>query len=83
MSHYFLDLLLNLLTIFTVDEPSCDDIIIIYPMLKYIVLKEKAIVRRVAKWCSTGLPPREKMSYDVAIVGGGIAGLSTAIRLKQ
>lgn len=26
---------------------------------------------------------REKMEYDVAIVGGGVAGLSTAIKLKQ
>lgn len=29
------------------------------------------------------LPPREQMDFDIVIVGGGPAGLSAAIRLKQ
>lgn len=32
---------------------------------------------------NTAAPPRDVISVDVLIVGGGVAGLSTAIRLKQ
>lgn len=38
---------------------------------------------RQARWFCEEAPAREKMNYDVAIVGGGIAGLTTAIKLKQ
>jgi ribulose 1,5-bisphosphate synthetase/thiazole synthase len=40
----------------------------------------KAYKRLAFRFCTS---VRERMEYDVAIVGGGIAGLSTAIKLKQ
>ncbi len=41
---------------------------------------------RVLRLFCTSEPPsqqREVMEYDVLIVGGGVAGLSTAIKIKQ
>ncbi len=40
-------------------------------------------VRRFSGASSDQLPEREKVEYDVVIVGAGPAGLSAAIRLKQ
>lgn len=41
-------------------------------------------IRCIRYYCSTLLnSPREQMEYDVVIVGGGVAGLSTAIKIKQ
>ena len=34
-------------------------------------------------FCTSTLPEREQMEYDVLIVGGGVAGLSAAIKIKQ
>ena len=41
--------------------------------------------RNILKYFCTAseLPEREQMEYDVLIVGGGPAGLSTAIKIKQ
>lgn len=50
-------------------------------MIKNVI--SKGLLKTVIYRCSNALPPREKMNYDVLIVGGGVAGLSTAIKLKQ
>ena len=36
-----------------------------------------------ARWDYQTMTERESMPYDVVVVGGGPAGLATAIRLKQ
>jgi electron-transferring-flavoprotein dehydrogenase len=41
---------------------------------------------RCMKFFCTSIPEttnRDTMEYDVLIVGGGVAGLSTAIKIKQ
>jgi len=39
--------------------------------------------RRLFSTVTTALPPRERMDFDVVIVGAGPAGLAAAIKLKQ
>lgn len=43
--------------------------------------KSRAILGRL--FSSEALPEREQMEYDVLVVGGGVGGLSTAIKIKQ
>lgn len=44
----------------------------------------KTTTTRIGYFCSSLLTSkRDQMDYDVVIVGGGVSGLSTAIRLKQ
>lgn len=47
------------------------------------ITKLRRIPHHVAARCTLSSTPRESMPYDVAIIGGGPAGLSSAIRLKQ
>lgn len=54
-----------------------DNIIII--MLSRLI-KAKTLLRFFS---TVQLPEREQMEYDVLIVGGGVAGLSAAIKIKQ
>jgi electron-transferring-flavoprotein dehydrogenase len=51
---------------------------IISSIARSIVKFQGALIRYA---CAT--VAREQVEYDVLIVGGGVAGLSTAIRLKQ
>jgi ribulose 1,5-bisphosphate synthetase/thiazole synthase len=46
---------------------------------------QRLINRNIVRPFSTleEMEPRDEMEYDVAIVGGGPAGLSCAIKLKQ
>lgn len=39
-------------------------------------------LKSFAKFFCT-LPERESIEYDVLVVGGGVAGLSAAIKIKQ
>ncbi len=50
-------------------------------MLRIVNPSQRALLKQVK--FSFSLPERELMEYDVAIVGGGVAGLATAIKLKQ
>ena len=47
--------------------------------------RNKLLKQRLIKSFSLSqdIEPREEMNYDVAIIGGGPAGLSCAIKLKQ
>jgi ribulose 1,5-bisphosphate synthetase/thiazole synthase len=44
----------------------------------------RTTIMKIGYSCSSLLTSqRDQMDYDVVIVGGGVSGLSTAIRLKQ